>query len=363
MEKGLDYPYDIVCPDIFYAVAGYQKNIYKDTVIQGMDDGLNSPMGLIVGFECPSFNHQGYTNVGIRRPRMWQLKGNLLSSHTGSSTFRINVLNQKGVNISSKNCTIKVVPATPLAESKNIICVGDSLTAGGQVVAACRSRFVELGGVTPAFWGSRSSIVDGVTVKHEGVSGKEWGYFSGSSSPFYIGGKLDIAAYRNTLNMGDEKFDLVIFMLGVNNSVLGHSPDMSSAVTIINAFLADNPDTKFIVQLQPADNNTTDGWEVYASDSLNTGIKEAYKNNTWNARRAALTTFNNSTWDGIVYIGDAVMGLDRYYGYPYEEQASSNRISVTEIRHTNCVHPNDAGYKQLGDGYFYQALAILNGNA
>lgn len=363
LESGFDYPYKIVCPDVFYAVAGYQKNVYKDTLIRGMDDGLNSPMGLTIDFECPSFNHQGYTTVGIRRPRVWQLSGSNLNSHKGTFTFRINVFNQKGIRIDYKDCKIKVINATPLAENKNILCIGDSLTAGGQIVATCYSRFAALNGVTPTFWGSRTSTVGDVTIKHEGRSGWEWDTFTKSGSPFYIGGKVDITAYRNSLNMGEEKFDLVIFCLGVNNSVLSTGTGMSNARTLINAFLADNPNTKFILQLQPADNNTSDGWEVYAKDSLNNGIKEIYKNNTWNARQAALNTFNNETWAGKVYIGDAVMGLDRYYGYPYEEQASSNRISVTEIRHTNCVHPNAAGYNQLGDGYFYQALAILNGEA
>jgi hypothetical protein len=363
LESGFDYPYKIVCPDVFYAVAGYQKNVYKDTLIRGMDDGLNSPMGLTIDFECPSFNHQGWTNVGIRRPRMWQLSGSLLNSHKGTFTFRINVFNQKGIRIDYKDCKIKVINATPLTENKNILCVGDSLTAGGQIVATCYNRFAALNGVTPTFWGSRTSTVGDVTVKHEGRSGWEWSTFTTSSSPFYIGGKVDITAYRNSLNMGEEKFDLVIFCLGVNNSVLSTGNGMSNAITLINAFLADNPDTKFILQLQPADNNTSDGWEVYAKDLLSYGIKEIYKNNTWNARQAALNTFNNDTWAGKVYIGDAVMSLDRYYGYPYEEQASSDRISVMEIRHTNCVHPNVAGYNQLGDGYFYQALAILNGEA
>ncbi len=361
LETGRDYPYGIVCPDTFYAVAGIEKVIYKDSLIRGIDDGLNSPMGLSVDFECASFNHQGYTNVGIRRPRHWQLQGSLLSSHTGKFTFRINVFNQKSVNISTKDCQIRVCPATGLSSAKNILCIGDSLTAGGEIVATCKARFTALGGTVPTFWGSKTSTVDGVTVKHEGRSGWEWQTFTASGSPFYISGGLNIASYRSNIGMGDEKFDLVIFMLGVNNSVLGTGNGVSQAKSLINAFLADNPNTKFIIQLQPMDNNTTDGWEVYASDSLSNGKKMNYQSNTWAARSAMMAEFNkNESWPNV-YIGDAAMGLDRYWGYPYTEGASSARISKTEVKHTNCVHPNADGYKQLGDGFFFQSLAILSG--
>lgn len=80
-------------------------------------------------------------------------------------------------------------------------------------------------------------------------------------------------------------------------------------------------------------------------------------------RKLLYETFATEEYEGKVVIRQAVMSVDRYYSYPYESFQSCSRISeVTEIYHTNSVHPNDAGYQQLGDGYFLQAVGLLSVN-
>lgn len=175
--------------------------------------------------------------------------------------------------------------------------------------------------------------------------------------------QVDIANYRSEMGMGSEKFDLVVIMLGTNDC-LYYIRDMATAVnaakTLINAFISDAGayPTKIILQLTPADANTISSWQVYP-DQANIPEKVAYWFNVWNLRKLLFEEFTKPEYSGKVWIGQAPLGLDRYYGYPYETFISDDRINIQEDYHTNSVHPNVPGYQQLGDQYFLQGLNLL----
>ena len=84
-----------------------------------------------------------------------------------------------------------------------------------------------------------------------------------------------------------------------------------------------------------------------------------YWHNLWSLRELLYTEFTKEEWNGKVYLGQAPLGVDRYYGYPYVEEDSSSRIKIKEIFHNNSVHPNTQGYQQLGDGYYLQIKSLL----
>ena len=92
---------------------------------------------------------------------------------------------------------------------------------------------------------------------------------------------------------------------------------------------------------------------------VNNRYKMSFTRNTWNTRKSILDTFNTTDWKGTVYIGDALVGLDRYYGYPYEITKDNEWEPVEEFHHTNSVHPNKYGNRMLADGYFFIMLHIL----
>jgi hypothetical protein len=322
--------------------------VYQDTLIKGLDDGLNSPSGMFIEI---STNNNNTHNFAARARCV-----RVTPSSAGNYTMRFEAYNSFGIKVKDKSINFKVSAATGLSSAHNVTIVGDSLTAGGQIAKYTRDRFTALGGVVPTFVGSKTSTVDGETIKHEGKGGVRLAYYSGTSSPYYIGGKLDITAYKAAYNISGN-IDLVVICLGVNDAILGSTGNANDLVPVINAFLEDSPNCRFIIQLTPSGANTQGGgWTVYGDGQR---YKMSYNSNIWAIRQKLIEKFNTSAWSGIVYIGDAIVGLDRYWGYPYEFSKDSTWSPETEFRHTNSVHPNNNGYRMLGDGYFFQMLAVL----
>ena len=354
----------LLVPDTLYAIVGNEFNIYYDAIVaNGFDTGLTSPENYRVDVQCPTL--QDSTNrIGVRCNRMWQITAPLLTStYIGTHELTIRLYSSDNTEIESKTVNLIVSAATPLATTKNIVCIGDSLTDWGGTVTALGDNFVSLGGTQPTFWGTKSNL----TYNTEGHSGWTFGSFLNSSSPFYNPNTYDIdfTYYRDTtLSMGGEKFDIVGIQLGTNDCI-GNINDMSASVTNAKTLVdeiirdADTYDTKIIIQLTTPDANTLSGWQLYG-DQSDIGLKESYQENMWNLRELLLAEFTKVEYLNKVFIGQASLGIDRFYGYPYEERQSASRIVIDEIYHTNCVHPNSSGYGQLGDGHFLQVLNLLN---
>lgn len=445
--KEIDPP-KLCCPDTLYAVVGKEFNLYYDSLIKGLDAGLNSPSDIYIDIQCPTLQTAS-ANIGVRRERMWQIQqGKLTSIYIGEHSLQITAYDNKGNQIDRKIVKLLVSNNSSLASQKNILCIGDSLTNNGPIVATCAEHFNASGGVQPNFVGQRTTY----GYKHEGYPGYSFYTFvssqagytykifdvpntsnvaiedkystngtvyivkdirvegldnalrlrceksSGSNEPTQTGiltkvsgqsssdasieylafeaesgspfwdnetNSVNFTKYREKMGMGNNKFDIVVIMLGTNDCI-GNIKDsmqgsISNAKTLINAILADAADytTKIVLQITPADANTISSWQVYA-DSNGSGKKIGYWNNLWNLRHLMYDEFTKEEWNGKVYLGQAALGLDRYYGYPYTEVESSTRISnVKEVYHTNSVHPNKEGYQQLGDGYYLQIKSLL----
>ena len=439
---------EICCPDTFYAVVGQEFNLYYDSLIKGMDAGLQSPFGVYVDIQCPDLQNAS-NQIGVRRERMWQIDGSKLTSdYLGEHNLQITAFDNNGKQLSQKDAKIIVTNSSPLSSKKYILCIGDSLTNNGPIVATLGQHFQDLGGTQPIFVGQRTSS----GYKHEGYPGYSFGSFvsstagysyrifdvptgtivsvgdkystngrtyivrdirtegldnklrlrcevsgsegqeptptgtltkvSGSSSsaesieysayeeesgnPFWDedSGANNFAKYREKMSMGDNKFDIVIIMLGTNDCI-GNIKDMNNSLLnakkLIETIFEDAGDypTKVILQMTPPDANTISSWQVYSDSDGTIGRKMGYWTNLWNLRKLLYDEFTKSEWENKVYLGQAALGLDRYYGFPNTKIKSSNRINIEERYHTNSVHPNNEGYQQLGDGYYLQAKGLL----
>lgn len=439
----------LCCPDKYYAVVGKEFNLYYDGVIQGLDSGLLSPFGIYVDVECPDLQN-GASMIGVRKDRMWQINGDLLTdSYVGDHNMWISAWDDFGNLIDRKQVTLTVTANPQLSAEKRILCIGDSLTNNGPIVATCGQHFKDLGGTQPIFIGQRvtsgykhegypgytfrSFIVDaanyaytifdvpqGTTVsvddkystnganftvmdirtegldnslrlRCESASGTAVPPSTGvltkisgqsasdesisytavereSGNPFWDSntGATNFTKYREKMGMGSNKFDVVVIMLGTNDCIGNIRNSMQSsvdaAVTLVNKIFEDagNYPTKIIVQMTPPDANSVSSWQVYPDSSGNvSGRKIGYWHNLWSLRELLYTEFTKKQWNGKVYLGQAPLGVDRYYGYPYVEKDSSSRIKIKEIFHNNSVHPNTQGYQQLGDGYYLQIKSLL----
>lgn len=439
----------IVAPSVFYAVVGNEFNVYYDTIIKGFDDGLNSPSNIYVNISCPDLG--ATKGVGAMRDRYWHIDGSKLNdTHIGDHTLVIRAFNVAGKEVDAKTCVLRVVSDAGLTKATNILCIGDSLTNNGPIVATMGAGFNSIGGTQPTFIGQRTT--DG--YKHEGYPGYTFASFSyantgtkyyifqvpigtkvivgdkysssgnvytvgdirtetdtttslrceilsGDSTPSETGtlekisgatssaetinysgyeyqsgnpfwnaqtSSVDVADYRKRMGMGADKFDIVVIMLGVNECV-GEVKNMSFAVNdakkLITAILNDAGmySTKVILQPTPADASTPSSWQVY-HDETGYSKKIGYWSNYWSLRALLEEEFTKAEYAGKVYIGQATLGVDRYYGYGISSITPAKRVSegfssLREDYHTNSVHPSTVGYKQFGDGYFLQALGLI----
>ena len=440
----------LCCPDRYYAIVGKEFNLYYDSIIQGLDNGLYSPFGIYIDVQCPTLQN-GANRIGIRRDRMWQIDGSLLtSSYVGDHKMWISAWNSFGDLIDKKEVTLTVNDNSQLSVAKRILCIGDSLTNNGPIVATCAQHFTDLGGTQPIFIGQRTTS----GYKHEGYPGYTFGSFVNSGSTGYAYTIFDVpqgttvsvndkystngttftvmdirtegldeairlrcegsssvtippstgtltkvsgshasdasinytavereggnpfwdvttnatnfTAYRKKMGMGDSKFDIVVIMLGTNDSVGYIKPSMqasaNNAIALVNKIFEDAGDypTRVILQMPPLDANTISSWQVYRDSSGGkSGAKVSYQRNLWSLRGLLYTEFTKAQWSGKVYLGQASFGVDRYYGYPYTLKKSSSRITIEEAVHDNSVHPNASGYQQFGDGYYLQIKGLL----
>lgn len=439
----------LCCPDKYYAIVGKEFNIYYDSVIQALDNGALSPFGIYVDIECPDLQN-GAAIIGVRKDRMWQIYGDRLTdSYIGDHDMWISAWDSTGKLIDRKKAILTVSPNSQLSTNKRILCIGDSLTTNGPIVATCGSHFKDLGGIQPIFIGQKSTS----GYKHEGYPGYTFESFvedasnyaytifdvpqgtnvsiedkystnntdfeiedirtegldnairlrcrsaSGSDVPPSVGvltkisgqptsdesvnytavekesgnpfwdsdiGANNFTKYREKMGMSSSKFDVVVIMLGTNDCIGKIRTEVQStvdaAVKLVDSILVDAGDypTKIILQVIPPDASSISSWQVYPDSSGSaSGNRMGFWYNLWNLRALLYNEFTKDKWSGKVYIGQAALGIDRYYGYPYTEEDSSSRIKIKEIFHNNSVHPNKEGYQQLGDGYYLQIKSLL----
>lgn len=172
-------------------------------------------------------------------------------------------------------------------------------------------------------------------------------------------GGLSFSKYRERLGLGSsEKIDAASFQFGVNESF--GTPDLTSILNnyilpLYNAFIADNPNGKFIVGMTMSAGNDADGAGSNYGASRDTW---KYLTNTYNFRKMYLEELQNQ-YPNLI-IAPSQLEVDRYYGYAFSTRQISQRTTATEKYHNNFVHPASDGYGQMADALFATYIGVLN---
>ena len=226
--------------------------------------------------------------------------------------------------VDSASTIVKVVSKVNPG-SKNLLAIGNSLTTGGfntmfpQITTDVNFPITPFGKI-------------GTTYKHEGHSGWMFRTFVQSTSPFYIGGKIDFKKY-----IEDNLFpnpNIVKVSLGINECYGSYSMDeiMGYAKQLIDTIKRDYPNTLILVALPTLCEATGAGW---SDDYGNLNNFEPYQIRIRQLWKRLYTRYSygkyspniQMTWDGLF--------IDRTNGYPIN----------------NGVHPNTLGYTQLIRGF------------
>lgn len=297
------------------------------------------------------------------------------ASNVGNHTLTISIYLNDGSLYTSKTTTLKVVSAVNPANKINVLCLGDSRMAGGQIPIEASRRLKGTSGVatSPAplnltnfdFVGRLSNASN--TVYWEGVPGHTWtSYLSkNTNNPFYYSDTDTIDFARYATDNCDGQIDVFCILLGINTllfrdpfeSYISLMLQIGNLLTLIHSQL---PSAKIIVATEPCDSPYGGiGANYTANDS--TGAYNAFGFNyrVLNYDRQLIDYFEgNSTYD-YVTIANAHTEFQCEYAFPTTEKAVNTRSTVMETLQNNGVHPNDSGYWQLSDAFVFRALLGL----
>lgn len=168
-------------PATINAVVGVERNLYHDALFSAPSDGLHGLVGYRVEISGP---------VGRNKRRCWRLTA--VSGEVGTHAMTARAWDANGNLVATRTFNVVVKAATGLGSAKNVLMVGDSLTAPGNITTIARDDFVAIGGTVPSFLGSQGSAPN----KHEGRSGKTFGFFAtagGTSYRFTVSGVGSVA--------------------------------------------------------------------------------------------------------------------------------------------------------------------------
>lgn len=294
-------------------------------------------------------------------------------SDIGSHFLKLTITDNNGNLLGSDETTLVVHSPSEANEKKNILCIGDSLTAGGQWVAEAYRRFskndgnpVGLGLDFLNFIGTCEREIDGNTVKYEGYGGWTWERYCSSASPFYDSTLNDISfkSYCEKHNFAD--IDIVYILLTWNGQGTPFKNDYDIetghflyAKKIIDKIHEEYPDAIIRcigIQMPSQNGGMGDNYGASGGYSDDYGMLVTAMN-----YNAALEDFCQSAQyqDFVKYV-DLAAQFDTEYNMPSSEKNVNNRNDKTETIGTNGVHPTTSGYYQIADAVFRSLCEVFS---
>ena len=318
--------------------------------------------------ECP---------VGRQMPRYFEYTPT--ESDAGQS-YKLTITTRRldGSVISLGETTLVVHPkltdnTTP--SNVNVLIIGDSLTYQGEWAGeGLRRIYGNDLSVSPTAlcltnsctsYGSKSNVINGFRVYHEGYSGWSWARFlqKTSANPFYNATSKSIDFQNHAARHNNTGADLIAILMSWNGS--GVEPDfdfseaidrnLNDAAAIIRQAHSDFPNAKIIcLGLQISCLSGGTGMWYGATGGLSDMYGTAFY--AFDYSKALEEMVTNDEFGEYCFYIDTKGQFDTEYNMPHEEVSVNDRNNTDkEIIGTNGVHPTTAGYYQIGDA-FYRGL-------
>lgn len=310
---------DLFLPDTFFITQGNTIIIYNDNVAYIPTTKTSRTL-----FTWTS--EIGYaTTTGLV----------IITVDTGSYSAKLVLSNTFGCKIDSTSTIIKVEPKISLG-NKVILAIGNSLTAGGWQYQ-CPVIRDSLNVDTLTSIGTQGADPN----KQEGRSGWTAATFMGASSPFYIGGVINIPQYLIDNSLATP--DIIRIDLGINDSyALANTATTINTLKTLIVKCLDIPNVNIIVDMPSTASNTIYGWMTNYNNTTN---YEPYILNMRQFQQLVFSNFKSQTYNSRVYFNYGGLVINRNTGYP----------SYAGL-HTNALHPQASGYREIING----TLNIIN---
>ncbi len=287
-------------------------------------------------------------------------------TEAGTYTLTVQVSDDDG-NVLQEQSTQLVVSSKMVSPASqiNVLCVGDSLTAGGQWVDEVYRRLTKTNSVTqhnataPAGDGLANIVFVGKKTTtngagYEGTGG--WAYSSylsttNTTNPFLYNGAINFSSY--CAELGISKINQCYILLGWN--MAGYSEDAfkTDAKAFIDLLIAHNSAMKIVlVGIQiPSIDGLGDNYGAKGTYSKYRALQEYVFNvDKWNLDIAADYPNNVST---ISIAGQ----FDTENNMPTTTKAVNARSTKTFEMQNNGIHPATEGYYQIADAAYRKFTA------
>ncbi|MBN1598552.1 MAG: SGNH/GDSL hydrolase family protein [Bacteroidales bacterium] len=229
-----------------------------------------------------------------------------------------------GERVDSASTILKVVNKTDIV-SKNLLSLGNSLTAGGYQYQIPQI-LTDLNFVVNAIG------TQGTTYKHEGYPGWFFQTFLGTSSPFYILNTINFKEYIENNNLQNP--DIIRISLGINDC-FGTTPIdniTENATKLIDTISRDYPNSLIIIALPTLCESTGSGWIASYGDLSNF---EPYILRVRELWKRLYNKYSFGKYKTNIQVSCDGLAIDRENGYPSD----------------NGIHPNATGHSQLIRGF------------
>ncbi len=338
-------PAQIVMPGTLFAVVGSETTLHLNNLLRTQRAGTLSVTTQVAG--------------ATETPGLW--RWNPSSAQTGDHQITFKLQGEDGRVLESRTATVHVVPNNAgKSRTISLLLVGDSLTAGSYYPEEVARLLGTPGNPKFQLLGTQTRPYVPPTVVHEGYGGWSWQtfnsrYFPGKpvddktrSSPFVFASgqppapKLDVQRYISE-HCGGRPPDFVTFLLGINdcfglNTDTPESIDsgvrkmLKEADTLLAAFRKAAPVADLGVCLTPPPNDRDEAFVA--------NYKTKYTRANWLKVQRRLVElqiqhFSHRENDRI-HVVPTGFNLDTWNGYP----------------ENNAVHPNPAGYQQIGSSIY-----------
>lgn len=161
---------NIVVPGTVYAAVGTELCLHHDALVTAHSNGLAG----LSGYSCAVVGP-----VGANNERFFRFTPD--AGNVGNHTMTAKLWDAAGNLIEVKTFTLTVVSATAKASPKNVLMVGDSLTAPGIMTSTAQGKFSALGGTVPVFLGTQGTA----PANHEGYGGRKFQDFATAGTDVY----------------------------------------------------------------------------------------------------------------------------------------------------------------------------------
>ena len=347
----------LTLPPRWFAVVGVPMSVYFDN--------------MVLTEQPESYRFEVKCDLGRTEARRWTVTPT--DRQVGDHSMRVSVKDAQGKLLQEGRTTLRVVPRRA-GENRSVrlLIVGDSLTHASAYPNEIARHLSEPGNPKWAMLGTHQPAGVMPGVAHEGYGGWTWAAFltkfdpappapagntpgPKSTSPFIYGdlnGKagLDIPRYFREHCEGQPP-DAILFLLGINDC-FGAKPDdraaldqtinatLDNAEKLLAAFRQAAPKAVFAVGLTPPPNSREEGFIANYKGQYH---RWGWKRIQHRLVQRMLERFGRRESEGIQIV-PTELNIDPVEGYPVD----------------NGVHPNAAGYAQIGTSFYAWLKAWVN---